>query len=443
MDNSSNKTQPQGEGGGRAGAPESAQARAADPAAVNGGQVTNSPPNSPPANVNPVETCTCQFLSSGIDSLVLAVDIIWQDETFFNYLAELKATALQLGIELPGKMATPNQNDEWNFAIQPYGSKGYEWLLIGKEFAFKIGNWLEPKSRPSAMVEIRSEVLWRIGVKQCIAALKFLLQGSGAKSILLKPSRVDLCVDLLFPAAAWDMHLTHYRVTRAQDSQAFIHQDRLTGFTIGKGKFLARIYDKAFEIDRKSKKTWMYRIWNVKEVPKDKRVIRVEFQIRREGLKELAIETFDSFMKHQANVWRYCTDNWLKFMDRPGKHQVTQREILPWWVSVQEGYQGAQDANPLVRAEAFRKDRERIFRQSQGLLTSLVALHLEDTEEANREEIDLNHLLMANFESATQGGGEESFKDRVLKKIHKYQRIQDKQETIKRLRREMNFPLGD
>jgi len=119
---------------------------------------------------------------------------------------------------------------------------------------------------------------------------------------------------------------------------------------------------------------------------------------------------------------------------------VTQRKPLPWWISVQNGFNGVQDAHPLIRGIAFRKDRDQLFAQSQGLLSSLVALHLEEIGQTNKE-IDFNDLLMANFESSYGNSKKETFKEKVLKKYHKYQRLEAKSEQIKRERSEHGFPF--
>lgn len=402
------------------------------PSIPDGGQMSISPP----ANVKN----KYQTLSSGIDSLNLAIDVHWEKDSFFEYLASLKQQAQEQEEELPGVLKAEDNIGEWKFAIKPHGSDGYEWLLTGKAFALRIGNWKIPKTRPSIMVEIRSEALWHLGATDCVNGLTSLLRGAGASNIQIKPSRVDLCVDLLFPADEWNIDLIFYRVTRAHKSQVYLQNDRFTGFMIGGGKFAARAYDKAFEIEKKSKKTWMYSIWGIDTVPDDQKIIRFEFQTRREALKELGINTFDDLFSFQDNLWAYCSQKWLKFMDNPGKHQVTQRNVLPWWSVVQNGFNGIQDAHPLIRGIAFRKDRNQLFAQSQGLLSSLVALHLEEVGNTDKE-IDFNDLLMANFESSFNEGRNETFKEKVLKKFYKYQRLQTKTKQIKQERSEHGFPF--
>lgn len=104
--------------------------------------------NSPPSNVklNPHEYG--RVLASGIDSLSVSMQVEWLDFGLFETLAKLKAAAKsnhddQPGIINPGFGAVP-----WLFAVSPSGSKGYEWILNGREMTMKIGNWTELKQRP-------------------------------------------------------------------------------------------------------------------------------------------------------------------------------------------------------------------------------------------------------------------------------------------------------
>jgi hypothetical protein len=81
----------------------------------------------------------------------------------------------------------------------------------------------------------------------------------------------------------------------------------VSGFSIGKGDIVARIYDKTLEIS-KSGKDWLYDLWGI---GRDVRVWRVEFQLRREALKEFAIETLDDLINRMQGLWNYCVNDWL------------------------------------------------------------------------------------------------------------------------------------
>jgi hypothetical protein len=175
------------------------------------------------------------------------------------------------------------------------------------------------------------------------------------------------------------MGLIEYAVTRARDDSNYRRNKKLTGIVIGKGKIKARIYDKYSEIINKSNKIWMFDVWKIDQPPQDNKIIRVEFQLRREALKELLINQIDELFQFEANIWARLTTQWLKFQDRPGTHH-TQRETLEWWKKVQCGYNGSQDANPALRIKAVRNDQRRLALQMFGLMSSLQASELEKNQ---------------------------------------------------------------
>lgn len=117
----------------------------------------------------------------------------------------------------------------------------------------------------------------------------------------------------------------------------------------------------------------MYDIWGIEKVPDDHNIIRVEFQLRREKLKEMQINTFDDLLKLESNLWAYCTQNWLKLQDQPGEHH-TQRHTFEWWINIQAGYKNFSKANPLVSIKAANAEKEQLLRQTIGTTTSLTII---------------------------------------------------------------------
>jgi hypothetical protein len=222
----------------------------------NGGLTTISPP----AKISCDDSGEFKALASGIDTLVLAIDITWNEPNIFMYLEELKEKAKASNEDCAGTINIPGAG-EWPFLVKPYGTNGYEWLLTGNCFTLSVGNWLKPISRPSVIAEIRSQALWELSPLGTIAVLRALLESAGARLILMKPSRVDLCVDLLMPIEVWMPELMDYRVTGAKDASTYYHNKDMTGLGIGRGKISARLYDKPLEIRQKSKKFWMFDKW--------------------------------------------------------------------------------------------------------------------------------------------------------------------------------------
>jgi hypothetical protein len=323
-----------------------------------------------PSNVN-------NILASGIDSLVISMNIDWKDDSFFIVLDELKEKAKEYSLDYQGSIKHFNPEEVFPFIIKPHGTKGFSWILTGADFTYKIANSTAPNSRPNGMIEFRSEALWRLGAEDVLRIALSIIEANGGHIIEAKLSRVDLCVDFLMNEKLWSQALMEYAVTRATGHDPHYKHKNFTGITIGSGVISARLYDKPLEIQQKSKKYWMFDIWGIKEVPLGKKIIRIEFQMRREALKELGLKTAEDLFQKIDQAWAYCTKNWLKFQDRPGLHH-TQRSTFKWYEEIQDGFRGVQGAEPLVRKKAVSKDKKRMMQQANGYI---VAIHAIDQEE--------------------------------------------------------------
>lgn len=382
-----------------------------------GGQMTLSPP----ANV---KTGDYQILSSGIDTLYLTLDLVWDDDSLFKEFDRLKEESRSMGYEAEGLLKTLDGSKSLKFNMMPYGSSGgYTWILKSKDYLIKIGNFLTPCSRPGIKLEIRSEALWRMGAENAVMWILELIKGVGTSIIYIKVSRADLCLDMAVPSELWSPSIMDYVVTDARSERDYkqIHSC-FEGVDLGKGKIRNRIYDKPKEIIQKSSKTWMYEIWGIENVPSDKRIIRTEFQLTREGIKELGIGAVPDLFEKDINVWRYLTESWLKFQDRPGTHH-TQRTTLDWWIKVQDGYKGSQNAIPAIRTKAIKTDKERLFQQALGLLTSLQAAELEENSIEHNQQVrieDCVSTFLKEFSKNRKYG--EVLNDRIKRKRPRYYR---------------------
>jgi len=317
------------------------------------------------------------ILASGVDSLVISADIEWINTSLFTVLDEAKEKAKQYSLDYQGQIKHFNPDEVWPFTIKPHGTKGFSWILNGSDFSYRIANSPTPGSRPNVMIEVRSEALWRLGPEEVVKIALSLIEVNGGHVIKAKLSRVDLCLDFIMPEKLWSQSLMEYAVTRATDFAPYYRHMKLTGIRIGKGVISARLYDKPLEIQQQSRKEWMLDIWKIKEVPKGAKIIRIEFQLRREVLKELGLRNHDDLLPKIDGAWAYCTKNWLKFQDRPGLHH-TQRKTFDWYQEIQEGFNGVQGAEPLVREKAIQIDKRRLIQQANGLITSIHAINQEE-----------------------------------------------------------------
>tara|TARA_R110002073_G_scaffold1839_3_gene13234 strand:- start:15201 stop:16325 length:1125 start_codon:yes stop_codon:yes gene_type:complete len=357
---------------------------------------------------------------SGIDSLSLAFDLSWLSSETFDRLEALKEKSKDQDTAV---FQVEGGDVVWEFVVKPHGSNGYAWLIQNREMSMKIGAWTEPRQRPSAMVDVRSEALWTHGPAVAVNRVVRTLAGMGAVVRHIKPSRLDLCVDVLIREKDWTLDLINSFVTRARNIGPHLQSRDLSGFSIGSGKVHARIYDKPMEIRSKSKKSWMFDIWRLPEVPEKHRVVRVEFQLRREALRDFSLNAWREVPAKLDGLWAYCSRQWLRIVDDARLHH-TQQTVLPWWTVVQGGFRKAQGATPLVRNKAVQADRERLSAQLVGLASSMVALSNALPDDLLPECLDRRSFCQGTLDDAlaVSGMNDGRFTQRVASKRAKYGR---------------------
>lgn len=177
------------------------------------------------------------------------------------------------------------------------------------------------------------------------------------------------------------------------DSDLFSEFDsagELTGYTFGRGGAVsARLYDKTREILR-SRKGHMRAVWRRHpDFREQQQVWRLEFQLMREGLRTLEINTpggwadlgeWAHLRSRVDAVWAYCSGRWLWHGTRTAK---VRRSLSACWRALNEQAidQGYERPEP-----CWRTDLERVVLKGAvlpvhaglaGYLTSAVAHELE------------------------------------------------------------------
>jgi hypothetical protein len=365
-----------------------------------------------------------------VDTLVLAVDVFWKSEVFFDGLTELRAEAEEAEEPVTGRIKGTEGQADWLFDVSLYGKDGYQWILTSNEYALRIGQWLIPQNRPSVMIEIRAETLWTHGVDASVQRILGLLREVGGRVDKVKLSRLDLCVDLLMPAELWQEDIRHHFVTRATKIDPHYSNHKLTGFNIGRGAISARLYDKWVEIVERSQKFWMTEVWGdavLLSIADGDKVIHTEFQLRRTALRELGLSEYIQLESWLPFIWKTCTHKWLKLVEDNSKHSVRQK-LLPWWETVQAGFEGVQEACPLIRAKAISTEKERLVNQLLGFVAAIAALQMQGEQLAKDETLDVqSHIQGVIEEACTLSWDDKTFTKKV------------KQNQVKRIRHEEKF----
>lgn len=366
-------------------------------------------------------------LLSGIDTLVYSMDILWSNNSFFEYLSELKNTAKEKKTEFHGVLKGKTKDDDWPFLIKPFGSEGYEWIIYGHEYNIKIGNWQKPTTKPGVIIYIRSETLWSNGVIESIERINDLIKNNGGKILKMNTSRVDLCVDLLIDSDVIDLYLRNHITKKARKWYLLLGASNdVQTIQVGiKSKLQCTIYDKALEIKERKKKDWFYDLWKLEEVPCGKSIFRVEFKLRREPLKEMGLGDLKHFISNCDQVWAYCTQKWLKFeIDKSVQHR--DRKIMEWWEVTQSFFLGIQKPFPAIRKKAIKGDIEQLKSMIVGVASSMTALTLDKYQFDYDETVDFKGCIGAVLE-AYEKDSNDDFKTIVTKKRVKYSRAREKE----------------
>lgn len=176
-------------------------------------------------------------------------------------------------------------------------------------------------------------------------------------------SRLDLFCDV----QGWELDgdARHRFVSRSDARVLHEEADDMTGFEFGHRTtktVCARIYDKTLQVERKGL-DWWPRIWGDR-YQRDKQVLRVEFELGRQGLKEYGVSSPLDGIEHASTLWASVTDKWLTYR-YPTEDQTRSRwPIASEWVDVQ---------NATLRGGVVGIDRIRAARRNGELRLILPA----------------------------------------------------------------------
>lgn len=392
-----------------------------------------------PASAGLGEVRRVRRVGAGVDTLhlftVWAVSPAWVEK-----LATLKRAAHDAGgaqrVEVGGV----------TLDCQPHGAGGAPYLLDGALFAVKVNPAAAQKS-PRVSVECRALALWSMGWRQAAARAVGLVReicGEVSVEVLnVQVSRVDVCVDFQgWVPTVEDRELLTCRVRRRsrgvhryepttltddgaakETSRVLAVAKRLeraettaervqlleelqreelqlqisewgdarafSGFSLGRGKLCARLYDKTAELSV-SRKQWFREVWR-KEGKRSwpgfdelAPVWRLEFQLRREALLQFrdVVDTLEAGVvdapalgswaeceKLLPALWAYLTRGWL----RHGRRTAEDRQaVSPQWAALQDAW-SAEAVTVELHRPALDCARKTVVPALAGYMATAVA----------------------------------------------------------------------
>jgi hypothetical protein len=321
-----------------------------------------------------------KVLSSGIDTLELGFNI-----ESYNIDFGILSTAKQVA------QSTTFDNDFTDkvvdlngllFTVQRTGVRGYEYILINDDMTIR----LTPKAQggkyfPEMMISFRSAFLWRLGWRhQADVIIDWVNGFAVVKKVSV--SRADLCIDVdsslpdIMPHYENVVTMSRYKEDYAccLDASRYSKGLHMTGYTFGRGIMQCRIYDKAYEIT-KTHKDWFKEIWNKSGWQEDEPVTRVEFQLRRDKLKFRQVDTFEDLKLCIADLWRYCTVQWLRISDKAkGIDKGRRWRASAFWNKVTTAVRMFGEMTGVTRIAQMKPRYDALRKQARGFLVSIAAM---------------------------------------------------------------------
>ncbi len=341
------------------------------------------PAGAPPSNTAPANyrSGPYRLLRLGVDSLYLS---------FFGVIsADMDATLADL--KLKGQNILPIIRSQAQirlgdhlFEVKGWGRKRFSYVIVDNWFNIQIAG-PDSKSLPLAYVQISSEFLSAHSVLEAVAILSPLIAQLGAVRGEARVSRVDLFADFI---AYWDVQALEPEawITYAKVKRKYHENNRASSWDFGMGGMVsARLYDKTLEIG-KSQKDYLKGLWAAAGW-KDETVWRLEFELKRQVLKEMSVSSVPELVQNLPGLWKYGTEKWLRLaLPDPRDSNQSRWPTHPVWSALAgvswEGYE-----SPLLtraRKERVPSD-EYLFKAGLAPLTSfMVREGIADIYEASR-----------------------------------------------------------
>lgn len=335
-------------------------------------------------------------LAKNIDKLKISFWVKWEDESFLEELEKIKLSIQNTNDLAEKPYHCPGQFD-WN--VHRTGTKNYTYRLTAGDITFLLNTRNCEDKRPNMGLDIGSESCWSPGFKEIFT--RFTQWISLLSGIIVKHqiSEVHLAADLIgTPIGSLDITDKNYWITRSTSFTTFETFRHLSGITIGKGKTMMRIYDKILELSVKqsiTKQLTFSEFWDVQNY-NDKPVTRIEFQLRRDILKNIkistdsenGIDTYEDLCDSLNSIWNYCTCHWARHcsekVDYVHNHQA-RAENSEFWDCIS----GIKWEGSTIRSRQKprpKKDYIALRKQFTGIGMTLAAFHNVHSE-------DLDHIV--------------------------------------------------
>ena len=298
-----------------------------------------------------VDTLKLQYYASDVEKEKLSFN------TYVEYFQNLKTEAQTIKSEDSQSRYKTTSLDGLTFRVMATSQRGFHVVLQNGDFTLSLRKMDDKNQNPIIKAEFRAEFLLRNGYKTAIKTVNNIVELM-LKNYFIKVSEIHLAKDI----QNYNFNiLDFYRLKTLKRNKQIFNQDtnlfysglKFTGFSIGKGDEMLRIYNKTFEIDKNKEKAFVqYLSWDINpDYDNSKTVWRIEFQLRRKKLKELfsswgVVENLQSLLRSISSIWDYLINTFVL-------KEMTIKECQ----EIQSGYKMKDDEITILTFEAIKNPR--------------------------------------------------------------------------------------
>lgn len=265
-----------------------------------------------------------QFLISGHDTVEVAYYLsAGKDTTLdFDRLMAIRESLKESKSRNPALVKLGSEE----FLLASHGTRsGYPLLLENDTFSVQCGEF----NQPSFFVTYRSIALWHLGLD---GLHQRFLEWSKSVGLLVvqaeKVSRMDYAFDYHLPNLDFDED--NFVSNFMKDNQHRSNRVVQT-FRLGQGDLVLRCYNKSDEIKESSSKIWLYELWG-----RESEVWRIEWQARKEWLRNYGIKTVSDLNLNQGQLLQFLVNEHTKLCIKSSDSNRSRWPLHPLWLDLQE-----------------------------------------------------------------------------------------------------------
>lgn len=256
-------------------------------------------------------------------------------------LVEIKKEAMLIKNADNQKRFIKTDLSKSSFKVMAVSQSSFNVVLQNGDISISLLKHDRLITNPLIKVEFRAEFLLRFGYELAIQKVKNIVNNL-LENYHVKVSEIHLAKDIQgYEFSPFDFH----KFKTLSKSKTIFHNDissehyygnRFTGFALGKGDEMLRLYNKTIEVSQKKEKAFIQVLsWEYNpDFDKTQNVWRIEFQLRRERLKQLLgndglLDSLDNVLSSITNLWAYCTQRFQhkQMSNSQIKEQIEQFKI--------------------------------------------------------------------------------------------------------------------